>query len=80
MVSVCWFTVKRTECVWQSLSKIDDFAVDTLFYFDPVQRIEYRRDMFSFGVPVTERAGEFCSNYYYFIIIITRIFNVHNRH
>ena len=31
------------------ISKGDDFVVDTLFYFKPVQRFEYRGDMFSFG-------------------------------
>ena len=32
--------------------KRDDFVEDMLFYFEPVQRFEYRGDMFSFGVPV----------------------------
>ena len=31
------------------VSKGDDFVVDTLFYFKPVERFEYRGDMFSFG-------------------------------
>ena len=31
------------------VSKGDDFVVDTLFYFKPVQRFDYRGDMFSFG-------------------------------
>ena len=31
------------------ISKRDDFVVDALFYFEPVQRFEYRGDMFSFG-------------------------------
>ena len=43
--------------------KGDDFIVDTLFYFEPVQRFEYRGARFSFGVPVTARAREFCSNW-----------------
>ena len=30
------------------VSKRDDFVVDALFYFEPVQRFEYRGDMFSF--------------------------------
>ena len=30
------------------MSKRDDFVVDALFYFKPVQRFEYRGDMFSF--------------------------------
>ena len=35
------------------VSKRNDFVVDVLFYFEPVQRFEYRGDMFSFGVLVT---------------------------
>ena len=31
------------------VSKRDDFVADALFYFEPVQRFEYRGDMFSFG-------------------------------
>ena len=31
------------------VSKRDDFVVDALFYFEPVQRFEYRGDMISFG-------------------------------
>ena len=45
------------------VSKRDDFVVDVLFYFEPVQRFEYRGDMFSFGVLVTARAREFCSSW-----------------
>ena len=30
------------------ISKRDDFIVDELFYFEPVQRFKYRGDMFSF--------------------------------
>ena len=41
----------------------DDFVVDALFYFEPVQRFEYRGDMFSFGVLVTPRAREICSSW-----------------
>ena len=44
-------------------SKGDDFLVDTLFYFKPVQRFEYRGDMFSSGVLVTARAREFCNSW-----------------
>ena len=29
--------------------KGDDFVVDTLLYFKPVQRLEFRGDMFRFG-------------------------------
>ena len=32
------------------VGKRGDFVVDALFYFEPVQRFEYRGDMFSFGV------------------------------
>ena len=31
------------------VSKRDDVVVDALFYFEPVQRLEYRCGMFSFG-------------------------------
>ena len=31
------------------VSKRDDFVVDALFYFKPVQRFEYGSDMLSFG-------------------------------
>ena len=44
------------------LIKRDDFVVDTLFYFKPVQQFEYRGDMFSFEVLVTARAKEFYSS------------------
>ena len=45
------------------VSKRVDFAVDALFYSEPVQRFEYRGDMFSFGVLVTARATVFCSSW-----------------
>ena len=45
------------------VSKGDDFVVDTFFYFKPVQRFEYRGDMFSFGGLATARAREFCNNW-----------------
>ena len=38
------------------VNKTDDFVMDALFYFKPVQRFEYRGDMFSFGVQDTARA------------------------
>ena len=31
------------------IGKRDDFVIDALLYFEPVQRFEYRDDMFSFG-------------------------------
>ena len=31
------------------VSKRDDFVMNALFYFEPVQRYEYRGDIFSFG-------------------------------
>ena len=45
------------------INKKDDLVVDAIFYFESVQRFEYRCDMFSFGVPVTARAQEFYSSY-----------------
>ena len=39
--------------------KRDDFVMDALFHFEPVQRFEYRGDMVSFGIRVTARAREF---------------------
>ena len=45
------------------VSKRDDFVVDALFYFEPVQRFANWGDMFSFGVLVTARAMEFCSSW-----------------
>ena len=41
------------------VSKRDDFVVDAVFDFKPVQRFEDRDDMFSFGVLDTARAREF---------------------
>ena len=45
------------------VSKRDDFVVDALFYFEPMQKFEYRDDMFSFGVLVTARARRFSSSW-----------------
>ena len=45
------------------VSKGDDFVVDALFYFKPVQRFEFRGDIFSFVVLVTARAREFCNSW-----------------
>ena len=45
------------------ISKKDEFVLDALFYFDPVQRFEYNNDMYFFFVPVTARARELCSNW-----------------
>ena len=50
-------------CMEKVVGKRDDFVMDSLFYFEPVQRSEYRGDMFSFSVPVTRRAREFCSSW-----------------
>ena len=41
------------------ISKRNGFVVDALFYFEPVQRFQCRRDTFSFGVPVTARVRSF---------------------
>ena len=51
------------QCMEKVVGKIDDFVMDAHFYFEPVQRFENRGDMFSFGVPVTARAREFCSSW-----------------
>ena len=51
------------QCMKKVVDKRDDFVMDALFYFESVQRFEYRGDMFSFGVPVTARAREFCSSW-----------------
>ena len=45
------------------ISRRDDFVVDVLFYFKPVQRFEYPGDMFSFRVLVTARAWKFCNSW-----------------
>ena len=45
--------VLRLRDMEKVVSKRDNFVVDALFYFEPVQRFEYRGDMFSFEVPVT---------------------------
>ena len=50
-------------CMEKVIRKRDDFVMGVLFYFEPVQRFEYRNDMFNFGVPVTARAREFCSSW-----------------
>ena len=45
------------------VGKRDDFVVDALFYFEPVQRSEYRGNMFSFGDSSYFVSKEFCSNW-----------------
>ena len=45
------------------VSKGGDFVAVALFYLKPVQRFEYRGDMFSFGVLVTAQAREFCNSW-----------------
>ena len=45
------------------VNKGDNFVVDALFYFKPVQRFECRSDMFSFGVLVSARAREFYNSW-----------------
>ena len=39
--------------------KRDDFIVDALFYFESVQRFEYRGDMFGFGFQILREQGSF---------------------
>ena len=36
-------------CMKKVVGKRDDFVMDALFYFEPVQRFECRGDMFNFG-------------------------------
>ena len=55
--------VLRLRYMEKVISKRDDFVVDALFYFEPAHRFECMGDMFSFGVSVTARAREFCSNW-----------------
>ena len=38
------------------IGKRDDFVMNVLFYFEPVQRFEYRGDMFSF------RGSSYCAS------------------
>ena len=45
------------------VGKRDDFLVDELIYFEPVQSFEYRVICSVLGVPVTARAKEFCSSW-----------------
>ena len=49
-------------CMKKVVGKRDDFVVNALFYFEPVQRFEYRVICSVLGVPVTARAREFCSS------------------
>ena len=44
------------------VSKRDDFVMDALFNFEPVQRIEYRGDMFNFGSSSDCTSKGVCSN------------------
>ena len=44
------------------VSKRDEFVVDALLYFEPVQRFEYRVICSVLRVTVTARARAFCSN------------------
>ena len=53
------------------VGKRDDFVVDALFYFEPVQTFEYRGDMFSFWVSFTARVRQFYSSWrgdIYFVV------------
>ena len=43
-------------CMEKVVGKRDDFLVDALFYFEPVQRFEYLGDMFSF------RGSSYCAS------------------
>ena len=41
------------------VGKRDDFGMDQLFYYEPVQRFEYWGDMFSFGVQLLRKQRSF---------------------
>ena len=45
------------------VGKIDDFVMDALFYFEPVQRFECRWLCSVCRVPVTARTREFCRSW-----------------
>ena len=70
MEPACLLFISLFISMEEVISKRDDFVVDALFYFEPVQRFEYRRDMFSCGVPVTMRANEFYSNWRRYIFFL----------
>ena len=52
------------------ISERDDLVGNALFYFMSVNRFKYRGDVFSFGVPVSAQAGEFCSNWRRHIVVV----------
>ena len=41
------------------VSKRDDFVLDALFYFEPVQKFEYMGDMCRFGFQLLRKQGNF---------------------
>ena len=55
------------------ISKRNGFVVDALFYFEPMQRIQCRRDTFSFGVPVTARVRSFAVTVMRYLVFLRYI-------
>ena len=58
----CEVEVLGLQGVEKVVGKRDDFVMDALFYFEPVQRFEYRGDMFSFGCS-SYCVSEFCNSW-----------------
>ena len=50
-------------CMEKVVGKRDDFVMDALFSFEPVQRFQYRVICPVLAVPLTARAREFCSSW-----------------
>ena len=46
--NICKFSELLGLISVEVISKGDDFIMDALFYFEPVQQLEYMGDMFSF--------------------------------
>ena len=65
----------------QVISKRNDFVVDALFYFEPVQRFKYRGEMFCFGFQLLRKQGSFAVTgddiYIYIYIYIIYIYNIY---
>ena len=63
LIFICFCEVLGLRGMEKVVSKRDDFKVDALFYFESVQRFEYRVICSVLRVLVTTRAREFCSNW-----------------
>ena len=57
------FEVLRLRGMKKVVDKRDNFVMHVLFYFEPVQKFEYRVICSVLGIPVTVRAMEFCSSW-----------------